>query len=426
MRNRVALVVCFFLLSTFLYGCTKKTEDISFNHTYESAKIGDILDFGYTVYPNDATNQEVEIVVSDDSILQLTDDNTIIPIGEGKAKVSLFQDGELFDEVELNVAPILCTSIKSYDEVSVGLGRSYKLEATPEPTDCTHKEIVYCTNNAEIVSIKNNTIKGENLGDAVVTIVSVDGPTKDVLVHVFPIYEEGIAIINPYSKIMLDETKPLGIKFYPSDTTDQSVTWKSSNTSIATIDSDGYIHGKRLGTVTITAKSANGFTSSIDIEIQPVPIQSIDLSLSENSIYAGDSIRVQTVFYPENATEKTLTWESSDTSVAKVDGGKIRGVSAGKATITAYTANGLSKSVTIEIIAKPVTRSSGSGSSSSSSGGGIFNENANYMINTNTGKFHHIWCKEIKKMKDSNKWEYQGTRDEIINMGYIPCKKCNP
>lgn len=52
--------------------------------------------------------------------------------------------------------------------------------------------------------------------------------------------------------------------------------------------------------------------------------------------------------------------------------------------------------------------------------------NCNYVINTNTGKFHYTWCKSVSKMSEKNKWYYTGTRDSVVAMGYVPCKNCNP
>lgn len=49
-----------------------------------------------------------------------------------------------------------------------------------------------------------------------------------------------------------------------------------------------------------------------------------------------------------------------------------------------------------------------------------------YVLNTNTKKFHYPWCSSVGQMKDSNRWDYYGTRDEIISMGFVPCKRCNP
>ena len=49
-----------------------------------------------------------------------------------------------------------------------------------------------------------------------------------------------------------------------------------------------------------------------------------------------------------------------------------------------------------------------------------------YVVNTNTGKFHYPGCSSVKKMKESNKWYYNGTRDYLISSGYSPCGNCHP
>ena len=64
------------------------------------------------------------------------------------------------------------------------------------------------------------------------------------------------------------------------------------------------------------------------------------------------------------------------------------------------------------------TSSSYSASSSTASG--------DYVLNTNSHKFHHTWCKSVKKMSDANKAYSSDSRDEIISQGYEPCKNCNP
>ena len=49
-----------------------------------------------------------------------------------------------------------------------------------------------------------------------------------------------------------------------------------------------------------------------------------------------------------------------------------------------------------------------------------------YVLNTNTKKFHYPTCSSVDDMKEKNKQIYTGSREEIINMGYVPCKRCNP
>lgn len=49
-----------------------------------------------------------------------------------------------------------------------------------------------------------------------------------------------------------------------------------------------------------------------------------------------------------------------------------------------------------------------------------------WVINTNTGKFHYPSCSHAKKIKSSNRWDYNGTRDDVVGMGYSPCGSCHP
>jgi len=64
--------------------------------------------------------------------------------------------------------------------------------------------------------------------------------------------------------------------------------------------------------------------------------------------------------------------------------------------------------------------------SESSSQQGYQSEGADYVLNTNTMKFHYPSCRHVKTIKSSNRWDYHGDREEVINMGYIPCKTCKP
>lgn len=53
-------------------------------------------------------------------------------------------------------------------------------------------------------------------------------------------------------------------------------------------------------------------------------------------------------------------------------------------------------------------------------------EGTDYVLNKNTQKFHYPWCSSAGDIKPKNRWDYTGTREDIINMGYQPCKRCNP
>lgn len=152
----------------------------------------------------------------------------------------------------------------------------------------------------------------------------------------------------------------------------------------------------------------------------------------------------------EAAQAGQVKWSSANPEIARVEAdsepgdlpnfkmAKIYGISPGTAII--YAENSLGDPLLFSVEVLP-GKDSQSNSNSAQSGTGHSNRannenqttstttppaNCNYVINTNTGKFHYSWCKSVAKMSEKNKWYYTGTRDSVINMGYVPCKNCNP
>ena len=91
---------------------------------------------------------------------------------------------------------------------------------------------------------------------------------------------------------------------------------------------------------------------SDESDLEPTQIKATSITLSQTSVTlsAGESISLTATITPENATNKTITWSSSDSSVATVSNGKVTAVAVGKATITAKASNGLSSTCNIEVI----------------------------------------------------------------------------
>ena len=145
-------------------------------------------------------------------------------------------------------------------------------------------------------------------------------------------------------------------------------------------------------------------------------VASITLSYSKYALTVGQSKTLAALTSPESAA-KNVTWYSSNNKVATVDkNGKVTAVKAGTATITAKTANGLKATCKVTVKAKSDTTVTNNTSSG----------NVTYVLNINTKKFHLPSCSSVRDMKDKNKKEVSCSRDEVIDMGYVPCKRCNP
>ena len=141
----------------------------------------------------------------------------------------------------------------------------------------------------------------------------------------------------------IGDTVSLYETIYPSNATDKSVTWSSSNTSVATV-SNGTVTAKSSGTASITVKTSNNKTAICYVTVnnsapQTVAVSSVSLNKTSATLEVGDTLSLYATISPSNATDKSVTWSSSNTSVATVSNGLVTAKSAGTATITVKTSN---------------------------------------------------------------------------------------
>lgn len=139
----------------------------------------------------------------------------------------------------------------------------------------------------------------------------------------------------------------------PSNATNQNVTWKSSDTKVATVD-NGLVTAVAEGTATITVTTTDGnFQDTCTVTVtQPAetPVTSVTLDKTSLTLDVGGSDTLAATVKPDDATNKAVKWSSSNENVATVNqNGNVKAVGAGKATITATTADGSGVSATCEV-----------------------------------------------------------------------------
>ncbi len=163
-----------------------------------------------------------------------------------------------------------------------------------------------------------------------------------------------VSLDSPPDKIAVGQTAELKATVHPTNATQKDVRWSSSDPSVIDVV-DGVITGKRAGKATITVTTIDGGkTAKAVIECVPVEVRSISLKgPSSGSIGIGETFDIEVIAEPEDASGYTLTWKSSDPSVASVSDGKITGKSRGTVEITATTSNGKTASMSIAVTANP-------------------------------------------------------------------------
>lgn len=145
------------------------------------------------------------------------------------------------------------------------------------------------------------------------------------------------------------QTSQLAVEVLPQNATDKTVSWSSNDSDIVMVGSDGKVIAIKAGSATITAKAGEKTgTCTITVAAKPVPVSGISLNETTLELVEGDTFTLSATVAPDDATDKTVSWKSSDEGVATVADGLVKAVSTGSATITA-TAGDKSATCTVNV-----------------------------------------------------------------------------
>ena len=254
---------------------------------------------------------------------------------------------------------IIVTSV-SLDNTSLSLeiGESYTLVVTVSPSNATDKSITWSSTNSSVAAVSDGKVTAKSEGTTTITAEAHNGKTASCTVTVNEPAPEVIEVtsvsLNKTSLTLeIGESETLTATVLPSNATDKSVTWTSSDKSVVTVI-NGRITAVGAGAATITAKTSNGKTAICSIIVkEPAPeiieVTSVSLNKTSLTLEIGASETLTATVLPSNATDKSVTWTSSDQSVAMVVNGKITAIESGTTTITATTSNGKTASCTITV-----------------------------------------------------------------------------
>ena len=158
-----------------------------------------------------------------------------------------------------------------------------------------------------------------------------------------PIVVTGITIDKTIATVEEGATVTLTATVTPGNATDKTVTWSTSNEAIATV-SDGVVTGVKAGEVTITAKAGDkSATCTVTVTAKqstedpddPIVVTGITLDKTTATVEEGAKVTLTATVTPDTATDKTVTWSTSNEAIATVSDGVVTGVKAGEVTITA-------------------------------------------------------------------------------------------
>lgn len=292
-----------------------------------------------TVLPSDASEPSVTWTSSDEAVASVDASGKVTATGGGSAVISA-KAGDITATCDVTVTvPVEGVEIDP-SSITLEVEENAVLVAKVLPEDATDKSVSWSSSSSSVVKVdKDGNLSALKIGTATIT-VKASGHTatcavtvKEKSIHVTSVtLNKSTASLNKGASFVLVAT------VMPYNATDKTVTWTSSDPSVASVNESGKVSALKGGKAVISAK-ADKITATCEVTVI-APVETITLSPETCEIARGEEITLTATVGPEDATDKSVSWSTSNKNVATVDSnGTVRGVGKGQARITVRSGN---------------------------------------------------------------------------------------
>ena len=342
---------------------------IELNETSKDLFVGDTFKLNATVLPEYTTDKSIHWGSTNTKAVSVDQEGNITGVGEGTSVITaMSKDGSGVSAV-CKVGVKYFVQVKEikfdYNEKNIALDQKYKIEPIILPKNASIKNLKWGSTNSNVATIDENGIITPIIeGTTVITATALDGSDVSgvcTINVVPPVKVSKIILSDKDISVVESKSVKLSAKVVPDNATTKDINWSSSNEEIAAVDINGNVKGLKSGNAIITAeaKDGSGIKEECNVNVTPfIKISKITLSETKKSITQSKTFKLSAKVYPDNATDKEITWESSNNTIATVDkSGNVKGVKAGSTVISAKAkdGSGVSEKCTVSVI-KPIIK----------------------------------------------------------------------
>lgn len=239
---------------------------------------------------------------------------------------------------------VFADNVITLDKNNVIIGINYQLTLNVERDQSfSPSDVVWSSSNYSVANVSNGTVTGISSGMAIIT-ASINDYKATCVVNVIDNYIRitNLSFGTSFEELTINQSKKLNVTITPNNASDQRLLYSSSNTQIVSVDNSGNVRGLAEGTAIITVTSSLG-------DVKASLLVNVSDKISLNSISINDTLSLNeqatsllsVTFNPGNATNKKITWKSSNPDIATVDSsGRVTGVKAGTTIIQAISNDG--------------------------------------------------------------------------------------
>lgn len=316
--------------------------ELSLNVTNKNMYVDESFELTATITPDVASNKTVSWTSSDNSVATVDCNGVVTALATGTAviKASTTDGSNLSASCNVTVRQLATSITLDETEATIYTGNTLQLTATVSPSTTSNPSVNWTSSNTSVATVSSTgVVTAKSTGTAVITAKTADGSNLSATCKVtVKRLATSISLNKTSATLYLNETVQLTATVSPSNATDRSVLWSSSDNNVAKVSSAGLVIAIAPGNATITATTADGSNLSATCAITvKAYVTSLTLDPSEATILEGDTITLTPTILPTYATNQSLTWSSSNSNVAFVNNGVVIARSGGEATITART-----------------------------------------------------------------------------------------
>lgn len=309
--------------------------------------------------PSFCSNKNI-IWASDDPSVATVDDGYIFAIKTGRATITATsEDGGFCQSCIVYVAdppvshvPVTGLSL-SHNYIELEEGKTADIIAKIAPPNASDPSIIWESYDSEVAEIsQTGVVTAIREGHTKVSAIATDGlwtETCEIVVKAREIPVPVSQITLNYQQLYMNPgmTKTISAEVMPENATDKTLVWHSAENSVAQVSGDGFVEAMGVGQTIVTASSKDGKASSnckIIVENSTIPVAYLKADVEELLLKTGEKAHFKVDVVPINATDKSLTYSSDNSSVAYVDNnGLVTALAEGFTVIRASTKQGLHK-----------------------------------------------------------------------------------
>ena len=338
-------------------------ESITLNEHSITLNKNEQFNLSATILPEDADDKSISWESKDTSIASIDEHGTVTAIKEGETQVVVTSIATGIQDlctvlVRKNVTNISLEEDQIFFNV---IGEQKQLVAIITPDDATEKGVTWKSFNEQVCTVSDDgLVTATGIGSTLVTATTVDGGlTVNCVVKV--IQHVGKVSLNKVAlELKVNESEQLIANVSPDNADNKALTWSSSNNQVATVDANGNVQALKAGEAWIKAVSVDNTEAKDSCKVTVIqPVTGVTISLPTIQFTnIGENIQLEATVLPEDASNKEVTWTSSNESVCMVANGMVVATGYGTAVVMAITKDGgfmASCSVIVEKETIPVT-----------------------------------------------------------------------